>query len=81
MKHETFKQAAIGEAFEAIEGSVLPSLTMLIESAAAAEPGVDAWERAEELRALARQLEALTELLQAGAPADQPRPDPFSTEA
>lgn len=80
MKHETFRQVAIGDAFEAIESSILPSLTMLIEQAAVAEPGVDAEAKAEELRALARQLESLTLLLQNGAPADQPLPDPFKTE-
>ena len=62
MRHETFKDAAVGEAFQAIEGSVLPSLTLLLESAAAAQPGMDAERRAEELRLLARQLEELTQL-------------------
>jgi hypothetical protein len=80
VKHETFKDAAVGEAFEALESSILPSLTMMIESAAAAQPGVDAKARAEELRALARQLESLTALLQNGAPADQPAPAPFKTD-
>jgi hypothetical protein len=80
MKHETFNHAAIGDAFEAIEGSILPSLTMLIESASVAHPGIDAHGRAEELRALARQLESLTALLQNGAPADQPAPEPFRTD-
>lgn len=81
MRHETFKDAAIGEAFEAIEGSILPSLTLLIEAAAAAEPGLDASVRADELRVLARQLDSLTELIQSGAPVGQPAPDPFSTDA
>jgi len=62
VRHETFRDAAVGEAFEAIEGSVLPSLTLLLESAAAARPGMDADARARELRLLARQLEELTEL-------------------
>jgi hypothetical protein len=66
VRHETFKDAAVGEAFEAIEGTILPSLTLLIEQASCAVPGVDAEAHAEELRALARQLEALTELF--GAP-------------
>lgn len=62
MRHETFKDVAIGEAFQVIEGSVLPSLTLLLESAAAAQPGVDAEAKAHELRLLASQLEELTRL-------------------
>ena len=62
MKHETFRDAAIGEAFEAIEGMILPSLTMLIDQASLAQPGVDAERHAEELRELARQLQEITEL-------------------
>jgi hypothetical protein len=62
VRHETFKDAAVGEAFQLIEGSVLPSLTLLLESAAAAQPGVDAEAKAQELRLLAGQLEALTRL-------------------
>ena len=62
MRHETFKNVAVGEAFDAIEGSILPSLTMLIEAAAAAQPGADAAARADELRVLARELEELTRL-------------------
>jgi len=64
VKHETFKHVAVDQAFTAIEGSVLPSLTLLIERAAAAQPGLDAEASAEELRALARQLEALTLLFE-----------------
>ena len=81
MRHETFRDAAIGEAFDAIEGSILPSLTLLIEAAAAAEPGTDAAAKADELRALARQLEALTALMSNGAPEPQDAPNPFSTDA
>ena len=62
MRHETFKNVALGEAFDAIEGNILPSLTMLIEAAETAQPGADAAARAQELRALARQLEELTRL-------------------
>ena len=68
MKHETFKDAALGEAFEVIEGRILPSLSLLIEQASVAEPGVDAAARADELRNLARQLEELTSLFDAGLP-------------
>lgn len=67
MKHEDFRQdlrdAAIGEAFDVIEGRILPSLTLLIESASVAQPGADAAIRADELRALARELELLTTLM------------------
>jgi hypothetical protein len=52
VRHETFKNVALGEAFDAIEGSILPSLTMLIEAAATAQPGADAAARAQELRAI-----------------------------
>jgi hypothetical protein len=62
VRHETFRNVAVGEAFDAIEGSILPSLTMLIEAAATARPGADAAARAEELRVLARELEELTHL-------------------
>ncbi len=73
MRHETFKDVAVGEAFQVIEGSVLPSLTLLLESAAAAQPGIDAEAKAQELRLLARQLEELTQLfggLGGSAPGD-----------
>jgi len=65
VKHESFKQFAIDEALSAIESSVLPSLTLLLESAAAAQPGLDADAQAQEVRALACQLEELTRLLDA----------------
>ena len=73
MRHETFKDAAVGEAFQVIEGKVLPSLTLLLESAAAATPGIDTDSKAQELRLLAGQLEELTRLfgdLGGSAPGD-----------
>ena len=73
MRHETFKDAAVGEAFQVIEGTLLPSLTLLLESAAAAQPGMDADAKAQELRLLAGQLEELTRLfgdLSGSAPGD-----------
>jgi len=76
MRHETFKHVAVGEAFEAIEGSILPSLTMLIESAAVAQPGDDAVSRADELRALARQLESLTALFAPNSGQDSAQDEP-----
>jgi hypothetical protein len=75
VRHETFKNVAIGEAFDAIEGNILPSLTMLIEAAAAAQPGADAAARAQELRALARQLEELTRLFGGPGGGSVPRDD------
>jgi hypothetical protein len=62
MKHATFKDAAIAEAFQTIEGVLLPSLTLLVDRAAGATPGVDAEARAEELRALTQQLDELRAL-------------------
>lgn len=60
MEHQDFRHTEIGSAFEAIEGSVLPSLTRLIDTAATARPGIDADVRGAELRTLAEQLDALT---------------------
>lgn len=62
MKHEDFRGAAIGEAFDVIEGAILPSLERLIDTAAGAQPGVDADAKAAELRALAEQLQQLAAL-------------------
>ena len=67
MKHETFKDAAVTEAFDTIEGRILPSLTMLVELASSAEAGVDAAAAGDDLRALARELEELTRLFEGRA--------------
>lgn len=64
MKHQDFRGAAIGEAFETIEGVILPSLTHLIDTAAGAQPGMDAEVKAGELRDLARQLDELRALFE-----------------
>jgi hypothetical protein len=76
VKHEDFRQdlrdAAIGEAFEMIEGRILPSLTFLIESAAAGAPGIA--DRAEEIRTLAAELEVLAALIGTSQPRS-PRTD------
>lgn len=69
MKHEDFRKAVIGEAFEMIEGSILPSLERLIDAAVSAEPGVDAAAKAAEIRALAEQLESLAAIYGADFPA------------
>lgn len=66
MKHEDFSKVEVGTAFDVIEGRILPSLTLLIESAAAEEKGASI--RAEELRALAAELELLSALLEPGQP-------------
>jgi len=79
MKHQDFRQIAVDCALEAIEGSVLPSLTRLIDSAAGAQPGIDAETQAADLRTLARQLDDLTAMVEASMKRRQP--DPFSTDA
>ena len=68
MKHQDFRQIAVDAAFEAIEYSVLPSLTRMIDTAASADPGVDAELKAAELRELASQLSSLTAMVEASMP-------------
>ncbi len=80
MKHQDFRNVAVDEAFAALEGRVLPSLTLLIEAAAVSRPGVNAATRADELRALAHELDSLTALFESGAYA-APAANPFSAEA
>ena len=79
MIHQDFRQIAVDAAFEAIEGSVLPSLTRMIDTAASANPGVDAETKAAELRELARQLSSLTAMVEATMPGAYAAP--FRTEA
>ncbi len=66
-------QRQLDEAFERIEESILPSLSMmldtLLEAAALARPGHDGEVFAAELRTLALQLEALTREVEAVSPA------------
>lgn len=66
-------EAGLDEAFEQIERSILPSLTLvldtLIEAAGLARPAQDADTYAHELRSLAIQLEALTRQVEATSPA------------
>jgi hypothetical protein len=63
----------LDEAFERIEESILPSLSMmldtLLEAATLARPGHDGEVFAAELRTLALQLEALTRQVEAASPA------------
>ncbi|MEO7826337.1 MAG: hypothetical protein ABIR60_04280 [Allosphingosinicella sp.] len=65
----------LDEAFERIEESILPSLSMmldtLLEAAALARPGHDGEVFAAELRALGLQLEALTRQIEAVSPAER----------
>ncbi|MDB5667619.1 MAG: hypothetical protein JWL74_569 [Alphaproteobacteria bacterium] len=79
MFHQDFRQIAVDAAFEAIEGSVLPSLTRMIDTAASADPGIDAEAKAAELRELARQLSSLTAMVEATMPRAYAAPS--STEA
>lgn len=63
----------LDEAFERIEETILPSLTMmldtLLDAAALARPGADGDAFAAELRTLGCQLEALTREVEAASPA------------
>lgn len=72
MKHQDFRDelraATIADALSAIEAQILPSLTLLIESAAGATPGADSALRADELRALALELQTLGALLDQAPP-------------
>ncbi|HEX9965736.1 MAG TPA: hypothetical protein VGB04_12220 [Allosphingosinicella sp.] len=62
----------LDEAFERIEGSILPSLSMmldtLLDAAALARPGHDGEAFAAELRTLGLQLEELTRQVEAASP-------------
>lgn len=78
MKHQDFRHIAVESAFDAIENSVLPSLTRLIDTSAAAQPGLNAEASAAQLRALARQLDSLTQMVEASLPRQA---EPFTTEA
>jgi hypothetical protein len=65
-------QHALDEAFERIEETILPSLSMmldsLIDAASLARPGVDAEAYAAELRGMALELEALTRQVETLSP-------------
>ena len=75
--HIAEQQARLDEAFERIEETILPSLSMmldtLLEAAALARPGHDAEIYAAELRTIGCELEALTRAVEAlHDSADQP---------
>ncbi len=63
----------LDEAFERIEETILPSISMmldtLLDAASLARPGVDAETYAAELRTIGLQLEALTRQVEAISPA------------
>lgn len=66
------QQPALDEALERIEETILPSISMmldtLLDAAAMARPGFDAEAYAAELRTIALQLEALTQQVEAISP-------------
>ena len=72
MRYADQKQS-LDEAFERIEETILPSISMmldtLLDAATLARPGVDASVYAAELRTVALQLEALTKQVEAISPA------------
>jgi hypothetical protein len=67
------QREGLEEAFERIEETILPSISMmldaLLDAATAAQPGIDAHVHAAELRTIALQLEALTRQVEAISPA------------
>ena len=67
------QQARLEEAFERIEETILPSISMmldtLLDAATLGRPGIDAAIYAAELRTLALQLESLTRQVEAISPA------------
>lgn len=73
---ESQHESRLEAAFEEIEGSILPSLSLLldslIETAAAARPGIDAAEHAAQLRAMAFGLDDVTRRIEELAPAAAP---------
>jgi hypothetical protein len=66
------QSAGLTEAFDAIEDSILRSLSMmldtLLEASTLAQPGIDAETYAAELRTLALQLESVTRQVEALSP-------------
>ena len=72
----TDRHVEIEEALERIEETILPSMSMmldtLIETASLARSGVDAEDHAAELRALGLQLDSLTRQIEAVVPAEVP---------
>jgi len=72
------RQHTLDEAFERIEASILPSLSLVLDSlldaAALARPGADAEIYAAELRTIGAELESLTRQIEGlSARQDQPK--------
>ena len=67
------QKRSLDEAFERIEETILPSISMmldtLLDAATLGRPGIDADVYAAELRTIALQLEALTRQVEALSPA------------
>ena len=63
------QRQTLDKAFESIEETILPGISMmldtLLDAATLARPGIDAETYAAELRAMALQLESLTEQVEA----------------
>ena len=78
------RQLALDEAFERIEESILPSLSLVLDSlldaAALARPGADAEIFAPELRTIGAELESLTRQIEAMT-AERARPRPRQRSA
>jgi len=74
-------QRQLDEAFERIEETILPSLSLmldtLLDAAALARPGHDGEAFAAELRTLGLQLEALTRQIEAASPAARIDPEDY----
>ncbi len=73
---KTRQQQGLEEAFERIEETILPSISMmldtLLDAAELGHSGVDAAVYAAELRTIALQLEALTRQVEAISPVQPP---------
>lgn len=67
------RERGLEEAFERIEETILPSISMmldtLLDAATLGQPGIDAEVYAAELRTIALQLEALTRHVESLSPA------------
>ena len=79
------RQLALDEAFERIEASILPSLSLMLDSlldaAALARPGADAEIFAAELRTIGAELDSLTREVEAMSAAARARPKPRQRSA
>jgi hypothetical protein len=78
----TERERSLEQALERIEESILPSLSMMLDSlldaASLARPGADAAVYAEDIRALALELERMTREVEAVAPSRRAPPSAYS---